>query len=95
MSETVRTRDHEDIRSWIQQRDGVPARSIRFEKRLAVQFDESEEVVEISWKEFFEILEDENLMMLYEQENYSEQNSKSVEDQYEIVKRSRQFVGSI
>lgn len=95
MNETVRTRDHEDIRSWIQQRDGVPARSIRFEKRLAVQFDESKEVVEISWKEFFEILEDQKLMMLYEQENYPENNSKPAEDQYDFVKRSRQFVGPI
>jgi hypothetical protein len=74
--ETKRTTDHETIRRWAEERDGVPAtvRDTGDEEEPGVlRFDfpgysGEESLEEISWDAFFDKFEEANLAMLYQEE---------------------------
>lgn len=71
------TTNHEKIRRWIEERDGVPATVERTGERrgepgiLRVKFPEQSEsgsLKPISWDDFFEKFDEENLAFLYQEE---------------------------
>ena len=68
------TTDHEAIRAWVEARGGKPARvrstgSGGGEGLLRIEFDEGEEnLEEISWDDFFEAFEENDLAFLYQEE---------------------------
>jgi len=70
----VLTIDHDEIRDWVEERDGHPAvvRSTKDDEGeglLRIDFGEREEKLEeISWEQFFKIFEDNNLAFLYQNE---------------------------
>lgn len=65
------TTDHEEIRRWAESQGGSPARVVGCEVgALRIDFpgEEEGEVLEsISWEEFFDTFEQENLVFLYEE----------------------------
>ena len=69
MSEAQKTTDHEEIRRWVEERGGRPARVRGSGKGgiLRIDFGEPEESLEeISWDEFFKIFDENNLAFLYQ-----------------------------
>ena len=69
MSEAKKTTDHEEIRRWVEERGGRPARVSGSGKGgiLRIDFGEPEESLEeISWDEFFKIFDENNLAFLYQ-----------------------------
>ena len=71
MSEAAATTDHEEIRRWVEKRKGRPARAKTKGPGgvLRIDFGEPEEgLEEISWDEFFEIFEDNELAFLHQDE---------------------------
>lgn len=69
MSEAVTTTDHETIRKWSEERDGHPAMVDTGGEGgiLRIDFGEpNDSLKRISWDEFFEIFESNNLMFLYQ-----------------------------
>ena len=80
---TETTVDHAEIRTWVSQRGGVPARAAddsdrRETLQIAFRDDEEsgtvptlddEDIVEISWTRFFETFEDRNLAFRYRDES--------------------------
>jgi hypothetical protein len=79
MSEGKTTTDHDEIRSWAEERGGVPA-SVKGTGKtsksksgeagiLRLDFEpRDEELEEISWEEFFEKFDKEKLAFLYQEE---------------------------
>lgn len=71
MSEAKTTTDHDEIRRWAEERDGHPA-CIRTDGPggiLRIDFgDPEEELEQISWEEFFEIFEQNELAFLYQED---------------------------
>lgn len=76
MSKSQVTTDHNKIKSWVNERNGKPA-AVKTSKTgneggiLRIDFPgfaESENLQEISWNEFFETFENENLAFLYQEE---------------------------
>ena len=66
------TTDHDEIRRWVEANNGHPARVKGTEPGglLRIDFDEPEESLEeISWEEFFELFEQNNLAFLYQEES--------------------------
>jgi hypothetical protein len=70
-----KTRDHDTIRHWIEERGGAPAVVRNTEDNdegagvLRVKFDEGEEDLEdIEWQKFFETFDDKDLTFLYQDE---------------------------
>ena len=66
------TIDHEEIREWVEERDGVPS-VLRGEEGIAdllrIDFGDGEEnLMEISWNEFFKIFEDSTRAFVYQEE---------------------------
>ncbi|MBC2772707.1 hypothetical protein H6M51_07520 [Rhizobium sp. AQ_MP] len=70
MSSARQTTDHDEIRRWIEERDGTPSR-VRDSGEggiLRVDFGEPEETLEpIGWDEFFEIFEKSDLAFLHQE----------------------------
>lgn len=69
MTESVITTDHDEIRQWVEQRDGHPAKvDVSGDGGiLRIDFGEPEDTLtEISWEEFFEIFEDRKLAFLHQ-----------------------------
>lgn len=69
MSEATSTTDHDRIRRWVEERDGRPAkvRTSAAGGVLRIDFGEPEdELEEISWEEFFDIFEDNDLAFLHQ-----------------------------
>lgn len=63
-----RTRSHETIRQWAEQRGGKPARVRGTKDLLRISFGRSpKNLEEISWDEFFEAFDRNNLVFLYEE----------------------------
>ena len=66
------TTDHEEIRKWVQARDGRPAAVAQTHSGddagiLRIDFGEKEpELEEISWEEFFQTFDDRKLAFLYQ-----------------------------
>lgn len=72
MSEAKQTTDHDEIRSWVEERGGRPAKVKDVGGDggiLRIDFGEPEESLEeIGWDEFFEIFEDRGLAFLHQDE---------------------------
>ena len=73
MSSAKKTTDHDEIRKWVEQRDGRPSvvRSASGDKReggvLRIDFGEKEdELDEIAWEDFFKIFDDSKLAFLHQ-----------------------------
>jgi len=70
MTQSNTTTDHDTIRKWAESRDGHPA-IIRTDGQggvLRIDFGEPEENMEqVSWDEFFEVFDDNNLAFLYQE----------------------------
>jgi len=69
VTESVITTDHDEIRQWVEQRDGHPAKvDVSGDGGiLRIDFGEPEDTLtEISWEEFFEIFEDRKLAFLHQ-----------------------------
>lgn len=71
--ETLRTIDHDEIRDWVEARDGRPSvvSSTHGDEEggiLRIDFGTKEESLEeVSWKEFFKIFEDSELAFVYQE----------------------------
>lgn len=79
MSEASTTRDHDEIREWIEARGGRPARvkASRNGGILRVDFGEpEEELEEISWDEFFKIFDENDLAFLHQDETSGGKTSR-------------------
>ena len=78
MASATKTTDHEEIRDWIEEREGRPCRVEGTGDEdggglLRVNFDEpggddDDRLEEIDWDEFFEIFEESELAFLYQEE---------------------------
>lgn len=71
MSAATTTTDHDEIRKWAEERDGRPARVNTGEPGgiLRIDFGEpEEELEEISWEEFFQIFDENDLAFLYQED---------------------------
>ncbi|SIR11183.1 hypothetical protein SAMN05421858_1467 [Haladaptatus litoreus] len=79
--ESRRTTNHDEIRNWIEHRNGNPAKVQGTEKGrkaddggglLRIDFEESDvsddPLERISWEEFFEAFENENLAFIYQEQ---------------------------
>ena len=82
-SETTTTTDHDEIRRWVEEHDGTPA-SVRGTERgeeagvLRIDFPGgagTDELEHISWDEWFEKFEAENLALLYQERKASGEDS--------------------
>lgn len=64
------TTDHEEIRRWVEERGGHPAR-VNDTNLLRIDypgFSGKETLETISWDEFFEVFDENNLAFLYQEE---------------------------
>jgi hypothetical protein len=79
MADATKTTDHEDIRNWVEQRNGRPA-AVRTSGEggiLRIDFGEPDEELEpIEWEEFFEIFDDNNLAFLHQDKTENGQLSR-------------------
>jgi hypothetical protein len=74
MSSARQTTDHDEIRQWIEERDGTPSRLRESRLResglggiLRIDFGAPEEALEpIAWEEFFQIFEKSDLAFLHQ-----------------------------
>jgi hypothetical protein len=72
MSSATKTTDHDEIRKWVEQREGRPSvvRSSGDKRKggvLRIDFGEKEdELEEIEWEEFFKIFDDSKLAFLHQ-----------------------------
>jgi hypothetical protein len=74
MATAEKSKDHGVIREWIEARGGTPSR-VSGTDLLRVDFGEKEESFdELSWNEFFEIFDREELTFLYDPEAKSRFN---------------------
>lgn len=73
-SQSKITIDHEEIKKWVEERNGKPAKVKDSEDGSLLQFafDEDEVDLElISWEQFFKIFEDNNLALFYQEQTQS------------------------
>ncbi|MBI4494527.1 MAG: hypothetical protein HY690_17240 [Chloroflexi bacterium] len=64
-----RTKDHEVIRRWVDQRGGKPARVRGTGDLLRISFGKSPmNLEEITWEQFFEAFDRNKLLFLYEED---------------------------
>jgi hypothetical protein len=77
MTDAVKTTDHEEIRQWVEERNGKPTSVAGTSKGdedvglVAIDFDEDgddESLEAISWDEFFEKFEQKQLAFLYQEQ---------------------------
>lgn len=63
------TRDHDEIRTWVENNNGTPVIIFREknsdEELLAIKFSDEEKGENISWQEFFERFDDASLALRY------------------------------
>jgi len=88
MPGTFETADPDEIQDWIEEHGGEPAISEN-SGELRVDFGDQEELVPIPWKEFLEILEQERLMMVYEEDVIAGSDESSPSEEYEFVTDTR------
>ena len=72
--EAHRTRDHETIRRWVDQRGGHPAMVIGTQI-LRIDFDDpdgstDEQLRRVTWDEFFRVFDDRGLEFLYQERTH-------------------------
>jgi hypothetical protein len=79
MSQAVETTNHKQIREWVEERGGHPAR-VKGAKEggiLRVDFGEPEDSLEeIAWDDFFQIFDENKLAFLYQEETGSGKASR-------------------
>lgn len=71
MADKKTTTDHDEIRRWAEERGGRPALAREHEPLgLRIEFPEDREsgLLLISWEEFFEKFDEDNLVFLYRDE---------------------------
>ncbi len=77
MSETRTTTDHDEIRRWAEERGGRPAAVVDPQDSQQVagglridfpDYDSGEDLQEITWTEFFDRFEEENLTFIFQEE---------------------------
>lgn len=64
------TTDHDEIRRWVEERDGEPAR-VKGTNLLRINYEgfSGEETLEaIDWDEFFTVFDDNDLIFLYQEQ---------------------------
>lgn len=72
--ESKRTTDREEIRNWVEERDGQPARVEGTEDEgegeglLRIDFTDDDSLEPISWDEFFDDFEANDLALVYQEE---------------------------
>lgn len=69
MSSASQTTDHDEIRKWVEERQGTPSRVRESGEGgiLRIDFREPEEALEpIEWEEFFQIFEKSDLAFLHQ-----------------------------
>jgi hypothetical protein len=84
MAETKKTTDHEEIRRWVEERDGRPATVEGTESNgdpgvLRIDYPgvgEDDKLRDISWDEFFEKFDEEQLAFVYQDETSSGDESR-------------------
>jgi hypothetical protein len=79
MSEANTTTDHDEIRRWVEARDGRPSRvkTSGSGGLLRIDFREAEEAFEeISWDEFFKIFDDNDLAFLHQDKTAAGKESR-------------------
>jgi hypothetical protein len=72
--EAKRTRDHETIRRWVEERGGRPA-MVEGTQILRIDFDDpdgsrDEKLVPVSWDEFFRVFDERGLEFLYQEHTH-------------------------
>ena len=80
-SESQQTTDHDEIRNWVEERDGHPARvegtGDDGDGLLRLDFgDEDEDLERIDWDEFFEAFEANDLALVYQDETAEGEDSR-------------------
>ena len=83
-AESKQTTDHEEIRNWVEERGGIPARVKNTAKGDAggllridyPGFSGEDSLEEITWEEFFEAFEENNLAFLYQDETKAGKESR-------------------
>ncbi len=79
MSKSIETTNHQEIRGWIEERGGHPARVKGSGSGgiLRVDFGEPEEALEeISWDDFLEVFDKSKLSFLYQEETAGGKTSR-------------------
>jgi hypothetical protein len=77
-SEAKVTTDQEEIRNWVEERGGHPAR-VKGTELLRIDypgFSGEERLEEISWDDFFEAFEENNLAFLYQEKTKDGKQSR-------------------
>ena len=81
MSSSKETRDHDEIRKWVEKHDGVPAvvdtngTPNDDDGILRIKFrDGNDKLEEITWEDFFEKFDERNLTFLYQDDEKSRFN---------------------
>ena len=77
-SEAKVTTDQEEIRKWVEERGGHPSR-VKGTELLRIDypgFSGEERLEEISWEEFFEAFEENNLAFLYQEKTKDGEQSR-------------------
>lgn len=80
-AESTRTTDHEEIREWVEERDGQPAHvegtGNGGDGLLRIDFDGGDDNLEpIPWDEFFEAFEENDLALVYQEETSGGEESR-------------------
>ncbi len=83
-SEATTTTNHDEIRTWVQERGGHPARVKGTESKNSVGllridypgFSGEDTLEEITWDEFFEAFDEEGLAFLYQDETKDGKESR-------------------
>jgi hypothetical protein len=79
MPDTRTTTDHEEIRRWAEERGGRPAAVVDSQDSSAAagglridfpDYDSGETLQEITWTEFFDRFEEENLTFVFQEEMF-------------------------
>lgn len=80
ITESNRTTDHETIKNWVEERDGRPARVEGAENGgegvLRVDFTDDESLEPISWDDFFDAFEENDLALVYQEETDEGEESR-------------------
>ena len=85
MSESKKTKDHQEIKKWVEERKGKPAlaksngESGKADGLLRIKFsqDDNEESLEnITWPKFFTIFDENQLEFLYQEETEEGKTSR-------------------
>lgn len=84
MSESKTTTDHQEIKNWVEKRDGQPAvvrgteENESAEGLLRIRFSDesSDNLKAIGWDKFFETFEDKKLAFLYQDKTSDNKDSR-------------------